>query len=677
MKTVMEGVKRVYQQAEPYLTLLGWMGGFGFPTYYFIWTVLYPQPYENFLLRACCSFLMFVLLIRHRLPHSIQVFLPYYYLFLITVCLPFFFIFMMFMNSWSTVWAMSFMSSIFLHILLVHEPKIMIVQTIIASILAFMLSYGFKADMTDRDLSIVWQYIPVFMFTYVFGALFYFRNIVENEQKILIAKASGASIAHEMRTPLSAIKSAFDIIQPLLIKLGPDTRNHINLTRIYDIIKSSYTLLENTDETIDLILTSIQNNRIKRSTFKYYAAEKVIHESLKSYFADDYNYEEYVKFRNLNGFEYFGSDTLLKHVIFNLLKNSLHYRVNNKFTITITITVSTSSDENIIYFEDNGDGIGFEKLTYIFEDFYTSGKVLGNGLGLPFCKRVMTSFGGSISCESELGKWTKFTMKFPHSNSSVIGAIKNDIAISKKLLYLGNDSELLSQLRETKCCQVESLSIDQVRAIYKYSCQYDLTFIELDFYSRLQEFEYGKLYKKLGKVILCDENEFSNEKKINSSLHRVYKEKLLKNTPAVIYDFVFGNHMDTYSSLPDNIYFMNRQILVVDDNNSIREMIGILLKSYGCKVFQASNGSQALKLLSKVPIDLILLDLEMPIINGYVTANIIRESNESYSSIPILACTGDTRPETIQKITEVGIDSYIPKPVDKDHLLDKLSTYLM
>ncbi|NAX39252.1 hybrid sensor histidine kinase/response regulator, partial [Vibrio sp. V26_P1S5P106] len=114
----MDAIKKIYQYAEPNLTLVGWMGLIGFPIYYYVWAYLFPQPYESLALRSFCSLLFAGIAFRHAFPKVLHRYLPYYYLVSIGFCLPFFFFYMMLMNGWSTEWAMSFMASIFLHILL-------------------------------------------------------------------------------------------------------------------------------------------------------------------------------------------------------------------------------------------------------------------------------------------------------------------------------------------------------------------------------------------------------------------------------------------------------------------------------------------------------------------------------------------------------------------------------
>ncbi len=210
----MNAIRKVYQYAEPNLTLVGWMGFVGFPIYYIVWEFLFPQPYENLPLRLACSVLFLGIIFRNRVPFEWRKYLPAYYQVAVTLCLPCFFFYMLLMNNWSNVWVMSFMSAIFLHILLVHVTKVMFAQTFagigIATLCAWV-AQGFYLEITMD-----WTHVPIFLFIYLFGNLFYFRNQVEHENKVSLAKSFGAGIAHEMRNPLSGLLTSIDVMQSIL-----------------------------------------------------------------------------------------------------------------------------------------------------------------------------------------------------------------------------------------------------------------------------------------------------------------------------------------------------------------------------------------------------------------------------------------------------------------------------
>ncbi|TFH92620.1 hybrid sensor histidine kinase/response regulator [Vibrio ouci] len=681
----MDVVKKIYQYADPNLSLVGWMGCIGFPAYYFVWTVFYPQPYENGPLRIFCALLLLGLALRHYVPTVLKRFLPYYYLATVTICLPFFFSFMMFMNGWSTVWAMSFMSSIFLHILLVHQTRVMIAQATLAIVLGFLFAYGLNDGLFDGGVPIIWPYIPIFLFTYIFGNLFYFRNQVEHEAKVSIAKSFGAGIAHEMRNPLSALQTSLDVLSSSLPASKSNQNEYVelprqDLMRMREVLASADEVIHNGNEAIDLLLTSIDENRVSQSTFKLHSAGEVVRESLATYSYRGTEASKYVTLNIGQDFEYFGSDTLLKYALYNLLKNALYYRNDDAFKVSITVNADEKA--NYLYFEDNGVGIEPDKIDYIFEDFYTSGKASSYGLGLPFCQRVMHSFGGSIECESALGEWTQFTLKFPHKHSQAISVIKHEILRTKSILHIGSDPMVQRKLNEFAFymgTELSDINLEQAYQKEEYEFEYDLILIDLDTCS---ESEYLKLESKLHfteakLVVLYDKNSHYHTKFSRFlSIYAIEKLQVLKHTSDVFAELMFGRCEADRTQIPRKTTSVGKRILIADDNVSMRQLTTILLNKQGYQVSHASDGSEVLDVLGNQAIDLILMDIEMPKLNGFDATEAIRSSSEDYFDIPIVGHTGDNCQETLQKIKQVGMNDYLIKPVDKEHLLDKISLYL-
>ncbi|MDA0120871.1 hybrid sensor histidine kinase/response regulator [Vibrio sp. T11.5] len=684
----MNVVKKIYQYADTNLELLGWMGFFGFPAYYYIWSYLYPQPYENGPLRLFCAILLLGLALRKYAPPPFKRFLPYYYIATITICLPFFFSFMLFMNEWSTVWAMSFMSSIFLHVLLVHETRVMLLQAIVSIAAAYLISYGLvhAPSAVETEVVIIWPYIPIFLFTYIFGNLFYFRNQVEHEAKVSIAKSFGAGIAHEMRNPLSALKASVDVLDsslPSVKTMNGDKAeiDKIDIIRMKEVLSGADEVIRNGNEAIDLLLTSIDQSRVSHSTFRAFSVEQIVRESLASFSYPSDHAKEVVCLNVEGGFDYFGSDTLLKYALYNLLKNSLYYQNGDEFKIAITLR--SDNEFNYLIFEDNGIGIEKEKLEFIFQDFYTSGKSSSYGLGLPFCKRVMQAFGGKIKCESALGEWTRFTLKFPRYESPKVSTIKQDILRNKSILYVGDDEAVKRRLSEFTfytgaiCDEVD---FEQAQRKEEFEFEYDLILLDLEVCS---EQEYLMLESKLhfteAKIVMLfvQDGVYHNRFSRFLTFYPKDKKQFLLDVAQSVDALIFGNVEPNRNLIPKKTAkVIGKRILIADDNESLRQLTTILLNKQGYQVSQAGDGNEVLSVLSSEQVDLILMDLEMPILDGLETTTLIRKSEKVYANVPILGHTGDSRKETLSKIDQAGMNGYLIKPVDQSKLLDKVADYI-
>lgn len=124
-----------------------------------------------------------------------------------------------------------------------------------------------------------------------------------------------------------------------------------------------------------------------------------------------------------------------------------------------------------------------------------------------------------------------------------------------------------------------------------------------------------------------------------------------------------------------NIVFDKATILVVDDISENRKLVEASLKGYGFNIIMAKNGQESIDLLEKVNIDLILMDLRMPVMNGYDAAVYIK-NKDKYKNIPLVALTASVMGKDLEKVAEYGFDGYLRKPVILDDLIEELGKFL-
>jgi two-component system CAI-1 autoinducer sensor kinase/phosphatase CqsS len=226
-----------------------------------------------------------------------------------------------------------------------------------------------------------------------------FKKIKESSDqchaKIEQVKSLAGSIAHETRNSLAGIKGCCELM-----------KNNLNeLIEYIDLVadSSSQGLAM-----IDMIMANIREGKIDTSNFTDLSIYDTVKKSLKQFTYRNEEEKDLISFDLGQNFIFKGDENMMIFVIFNLLKNSLYYKSK------IEIRTEIKSDGNYLYFKDYGPGIEKDKLELIFESFFTSGKKEGTGLGLPFCKRIMTAFNGDIICKSELGEGTEFEIMFPN-----------------------------------------------------------------------------------------------------------------------------------------------------------------------------------------------------------------------------------------------------------------------
>ncbi len=232
-----------------------------------------------------------------------------------------------------------------------------------------------------------------------------------------------ATVAHEIRTPLVSIRmgaKGVDKYLPALIHgyqlavehgLCEPTIQPLTMKRLSTFGSAITQEIDRTNTVLDMLLASIKTERFDKSTFARHSIKGSITESLDRY-TFDVGERAHVHITNSEDFQFYGSDTPLTLVLFNLLKNAL-YATKAAGKGTIHISTARSPTVNLLHFMDTGMGIARDALPHVFDAFFTTKKRDGSGLGLAFCQRVMTSFGGRIRCDSSPGEYTNFTLEFP------------------------------------------------------------------------------------------------------------------------------------------------------------------------------------------------------------------------------------------------------------------------
>jgi signal transduction histidine kinase len=264
----------------------------------------------------------------------------------------------------------------------------------------------------------------------VYSVLFSQKNQSAQKAKINTMKMLAGSIAHELRTPLSAIMLDANALSRYLPYYEeayakakdagiPLTKIHPNeLENIGGIPESLQTLSRNAHTMINMLLTNL-NERTEERKVERCSITSCVEEALNAYPFSQQE-RELVHWSKTNDFDFIGHKELIKHVMFNLIKNALYAIASvSKGEIYITVEpekISKGKKTNQLIFKDTGPGISAQSLPHIFDRFYTKTRH-GTGIGLAFCQSVIKGFGGEIACTSKPGEHTTFTISLPISQA--------------------------------------------------------------------------------------------------------------------------------------------------------------------------------------------------------------------------------------------------------------------
>ena len=233
------------------------------------------------------------------------------------------------------------------------------------------------------------------------------------EEKFKVSQNLAGVMAHELRTPIATFKLYADLIKSVI--QNPEMSFEDKQNNIVELVEKCYEVEKSSTQFIDMILYRLRstNNKLDPARFDLCLIADDIEDVLDTY-AFGSGERALITVKKANAFTYKGDSVATKHIVSNLIKNTLKIiKEEDKGKITISFDQSDEKYNKMI-FEDDAKGIDEKFLPLIFDSFvYKDSTGKGTGLGLAFCKMIMVDYGGDIICESELGKYTRFICLFP------------------------------------------------------------------------------------------------------------------------------------------------------------------------------------------------------------------------------------------------------------------------
>lgn len=237
------------------------------------------------------------------------------------------------------------------------------------------------------------------------------------------SRMMAAGLAHEMRTPLATLqiqaKVLHDYLPELILgyRLAKDSGMVANGIDDYMLghLSNSARILEKevtkANHAIDMLMALTTADYLNEKDFKQFSMKECVEQAVSRVpYKNDLEKIVYLDVKS--DFIVLASNEFLIFVIINLINNSLDALKNNEVG-RINITVVSDENSNRVEFLDDGVGIESDILPHIFDRFFTTkNRGINSGVGLAFCRNVMESFGGSITCESRRGEYTLFTLCF-------------------------------------------------------------------------------------------------------------------------------------------------------------------------------------------------------------------------------------------------------------------------